>query len=228
MSNKDKIKNMFNEVAPKYDFMNNIISFGLHKIVKESALKKLQILPDSKALDLCCGTGDISKLLSKSTYIKEITGVDFSGKMLEIAQTKNSDNKIKYINADCTNLPFEDNTFDIAVMFFGLRNIDDKDSALKEIRRILKKNAQFLFVDFINGKSKLNFLYNFWVKFSAYLFNADKSAYKYLIGSKEEFIFSKEMQDLFIKNKLEKIFDKRIFFSNIIIQIYKITDKIQN
>ena len=226
MNNQNKIKNMFNEISSKYDFMNSIISFGLHKIVKKYAIKKLKIEPESNAVDLCCGTGDISKLLAKNSYIKEVIGIDFSDKMLEIARAKNSDEKIKYINADCLKVPFEDSTFDLATMFFGLRNIEDKDLVLKEVRRVLKNDGQFLLVDFISEKSMPGFLYNFWVKFSAFMFRANKSAYEYLISSKEKFTFSKDLKSLFTENKLEKIFEKRILFSNLIIQIYKITDKI--
>ena len=91
MSDKspENIKKMFNEIAPKYDFMNNIISFGLHHIVKKIAVNKLTLKNDAAALDLCCGTGDISKILANKKWIKKVTGIDFSTTMLEIAKKKN-------------------------------------------------------------------------------------------------------------------------------------------
>lgn len=220
MKNPEKIKTMFDNIALKYDFMNNIISFGLHKLIKKCAVKKLDITPESKAVDLCCGTGDISKLLANNFCIKEVIGVDFSGKMLEIAKRKNFDKKIKYINADCTNLPFCDDCFDIVTMFFGLRNIEDKDKAVAEIRRVMKNNGQFLYMDFANGNKIFDFIFDKITPFIANILTKNKDAYEYLINSKKKFLTPKELEK-FINNKglvLKK--EYYFLFSTITVQVY--------
>ena len=152
------IKNLFDNLANKYDFMNNIISFGTHKFIKKLAIKELNIKPNSKVLDLCCGTGDLGSIIKETEPTCDITGVDFSENMLEIARKRNPKNT--YWNFDTTNLPFEKNSFDYIVMGFGLRNIVQKNKALEEIHRILKPNGTVICAnaDFdsitLNGKDK--------------------------------------------------------------------------
>ena len=221
MKNPKKIKKMFDEIASKYDFMNNIISFGLHKIIKKRAVKKLNIKPDSKAVDLCCGTGDISKLLAKNPYINEVTGVDFSDKMLEFARINNPDKKIKYINADCTKLPFEDTSFDIATMFFGLRNIENKDMAINEVNRILKNGGQFLYMDFAKGNKFFDLIFDMYTPFIANIFTKNKSAYEYLVNSKKTFFAPKELEKFISKKGFNLKREYYFLFSTIIVQIYE-------
>ena len=117
MSNN--IKSLFNKISQKYDFMNNIISFGMHKNVKLTSIKALKIEPNSKVLDLCCGSGDLGRIIKKIQPSCDVIGVDFSPKMLEIARLKNPN--ITYWEIDATDLPFEKNSFDYIVMGFGLQ-----------------------------------------------------------------------------------------------------------
>ena len=124
--NPEKIKKLFNEISSYYDNMNNIISFGLHKVIKTSAIKLLDIKKNSIILDLCCGTGDITKIVNKYFKSSKVIGVDSSNKMLEKAKIKNPDNL--FIEADCTCLPFKDNEFDYVVISFGLRNIENREN----------------------------------------------------------------------------------------------------
>ena len=84
-----KIEKMFDDISPIYDMMNNLISLNTHKIIKKSALKRLKIKNNAKILDLCCGSGDLAFLIQEMYPDCEIIGVDFSSKMLEIAQEKN-------------------------------------------------------------------------------------------------------------------------------------------
>lgn len=139
-------KEMFNKIAAKYDFLNNIISFGLHKYIKMRAVKALEIQPDSKVLDLCCGSGDLGKMVKEIQPSCDVIGVDFSSKMIELARFKNQN--ITYWELDALNLPFEKNSFDYVLMGFGLRNINDKGKVLEEIHKILKSNGKFLQLDF--------------------------------------------------------------------------------
>ena len=121
----ENIRSLFNEIAGKYDFMNNLISFGLHKSIKEKSVKLLDLKPHSKVLDACCGTGDIIEIIKKIQPLAEVTGLDFSGKMLEIAG-KRIEN-INFVQSDVTKLDFPDNNFDFVTMAFGHRNIQNPE-----------------------------------------------------------------------------------------------------
>ena len=113
MLNKQK---MFSKMAKDYDFLNNIISFRMHKFVKKIAISKLDIKSNSKILDLCCGTGDLGQIIKEDNPSCKIIGVDFSKDMLEIAKQKNPNNE--YIEEEAINLSFSNNTFDYIVIGF--------------------------------------------------------------------------------------------------------------
>ena len=128
--NADTIKNMFNELAPKYDRMNTLISFCLHKVIKQKSVNLIPISLQSKCLDLCCGTGDIADMLAQKNNVENVLGLDFSTKMLEIANHKKHSKKITFQEGDCTNIPCKDEYFNICTMAFGLRNIQDYEKAI--------------------------------------------------------------------------------------------------
>lgn len=210
------IKNMFNKISKKYDFMNNIISLGTHKFVKTLAIRSLKIEPKSKVLDLCCGTGDLGRILKKIQPTCDIVGVDFSPKMIEIARKKNPN--ITYWEMDATNLPFEKNSFDYVIMGFGLRNIQEKNKVLQEVYRILKVKGEFLHLDF-GEQNFVTGIYDNIVLFLAKIFAKSTKEYKYLILSKKRFLTPDELIELFKFNKLEYIKHKNIFFNIISFQI---------
>ena len=98
----------------------------------------MNIKPHNNVIDLCCGTGDLAIFVKEIQPEANVVGIDFSEKMLEIANNKNSSNKIQYLQGDVTNLPYADDTFDFVVMGFGLRNILNAEKAVDEAYRILK------------------------------------------------------------------------------------------
>lgn len=195
MQNGNKTQNLFNEIAKKYDFLNNIISFGTHKIVKNQAIKNLDIFDNAKILDICTGTGDLAAGIKKICPETDVTGIDFSEKMLEIAHKRTKD--VDFLQGDAENLPFEDNKFDIVTMGFGLRNIENRGRALKEIYRVLKPNGEFMHLDFGKG---LNLPDTFFDKMTPPLvefFLGKKMHYEYLIKSKKEFPSPEESIEYF-------------------------------
>lgn len=197
------IHTMFNMIADKYDFINDIMSFKSHTYVKSSCIKNLNINPHDNVLDLCCGTGDLSGLVKKFYPEALVSGIDFSEKMLEIAKDKYPN--IKYFQADATNLPCEDNSFDIVMVGFGLRNIQNAEKAVEEIYRVLKPKGKFLHLDF----GKKNVITKIYDKITPLLisrFTENKSAYSYLIKSRQNFPTPVELiKDFESKNfKLEK------------------------
>ena len=214
----DIIKNLFDNLSNKYDFMNNIISFGTHKTIKEKAIKALNIKPNSKVLDLCCGTGDLAGIIKQIEPTCDVIGVDFSRQMLEIARKKQPN--ITFWEADATNLSFEKNSFDYIVMGFGLRNIPQKNKGLENIYKILKTNGKFLHLDF-GKQNKISKIYDNLILFLAKIFTKNTKPYKYLVLSKNNFLEPEELIELFKFNKFEYITHKNLMFDQISYQIMR-------
>ncbi len=191
-----KIKRMFNEIAPRYDFWNNIISFASHNIIKKAAIKSLAIKPNSKVLDLCSGSGDLSRIAKKIEPTIESFGLDFSEKMIAIARKKAPGTIFSIGSA--FSLDYSDSCFDYILMGFGLRNIEDRKKALEEVFRVLKKGGYFLHLDF-GCKNFLSRIYDSLVLFLVNLFCSNKDAYKYLIKSKQEFLEPDKLIEEFIQ-----------------------------
>lgn len=212
--NPQKIKEMFDKIAERYDLNNNIISFGLHKYVKEKALSKFNF--SGKVLDLCTGTGDIAAILNKNC---EVIGVDFSPKMLAIARKKNPN--IRFIEGDCTNLPFDNNSFDFVTISFGLRNIEDYNKALNEIQRVLKSGGKFFYLDFCKENTLANTVYNFIIPKLIKIMYKNCMPYEYLVQSKKEFFDSKGLKKLFEKHGFDMETEKTFLSGTILCQMYK-------
>lgn len=188
----EKIHIMFNTVSRKYDLMNNIMSFGTHHYVKYKSIKCLNIKPHDNVVDLCCGTGDLARIIKRIQPDACVTGIDFSEEMLKKAKNKKSIGKISYMQGDVTNLPYEDNSFDIVTMGFGLRNIANAEKAVEEVYRILKPNGSFLHLDF-GRKNFLSKIYDKITPILAKIFTENSVSYKYLIKSKKEFLSPEDL-----------------------------------
>lgn len=188
----EKIHIMFNTVSRKYDLMNNIMSLGTHHCVKYKSIKCLNIKPHDNVVDLCCGTGDLARIIKRIQPDACVTGIDFSEEMLKKAKNKKSIGKISYMQGDATNLPYEDNSFDIVTMGFGLRNIANAEKAVEEVYRILKPNGSFLHLDF-GRKNFLSKIYDKITPILAKIFTENSVSYKYLIKSKKEFLSPEDL-----------------------------------
>lgn len=214
--NPEKIQNIFNEISTYYDKMNNYISFGTHYIIKYLCIKELDVLPRSMVLDLCCGTGDLTKIISKIYPRSKVIGLDFSTEMLKLAKEKNPQGV--FIKADCTEIPFAEKEFRYVTMGFGLRNIEDRSKVLDEIYRILEKNGRFLHLDFGKNK-KLNKIFNFLVPLIAIIFKANPEHYKYLLSSKDEFPSPTKLIKEFEEHGFKFVKRKDYLFGMISVQI---------
>tara|TARA_Y100001968_G_scaffold283604_1_gene282364 strand:+ start:278 stop:976 length:699 start_codon:yes stop_codon:yes gene_type:complete len=149
--NSRAVREMFNSISLRYDFLNDIFSFGLHRLWKRKLLDILNPNFGEKWIDLCCGTGDMSLLLA--SYMKSsenITGIDSASKVLFVARerSKRNNSSIKWINGDAleTNLP--SNEYDGLLMAYGLRNLSSSEAGLKEAFRLLKPGGKAGILDF--------------------------------------------------------------------------------
>lgn len=215
--NSQKIEKMFDKIAPNYDFLNNIISFYTHFYIKTKSISLLKFKPDSKVLDLCCGSGDLGRIILKKYPKTIITGVDFSSKMLDIARVKNKN--IEYLKMDAKKLDFSDNFFDFVVMGFGFRNVEDKELCLREIYKVLKKDGVFLHLDF-GRKNTISKIYDKIILFLINFFK-NKEAYLYLINSKNNFLNPESLIEKFKKEGFKPVLIKYFLFKNISVQILK-------
>lgn len=180
----ETIQTMFNMIADKYDFVNNAMSFGTQNFVKKQSIKLLEIPPHAKVLDLCCGTGDLSKIVKKQSSSALVTGIDFSKRMISIAKKKVDG--VEFLQGDVTNLPYPDDFFDFVIMGFGLRNILNAEKAIEEVFRVLKPSGTFLHLDF-GQKNLASKIYDIMTPILIRLFTENRGAYAYLIRSKQEF-----------------------------------------
>ena len=212
MKNPETIKILFNNLAKRYDFFNRVISLGMQTRVKKKSLKLLNIEDGSNVLDICTGTGDLAFFINKINPNLNITGIDFSEKMLEIARAKQKDyqNNMKFFLADGRELPFEDDTFDIVTIGFGLRNIENYERVISEIHRVLKPKGQILNLDFSCDKSFANSVFDLLTSILT-SFTSKKNSFKYLISSKKEFLSSTDLINLFRRKGF--IFLKRKYFA---------------
>lgn len=143
LKNETEVNEMFTRVAPNYDKLNNIISLGTQKSWRKKLLAGLEFKPGIKALDVCCGTGDLAIAMAQRLPQGRVTGVDFNSAMLAIAKEKAKEiPNLILIDGDAMDLPLTDESFDIVTIGFGLRNVPDADKALSEIYRVLKPGGQ--------------------------------------------------------------------------------------
>ena len=191
--NSETIKTMFNELAPKYDWMNTLISFCLHKIIKQKSVNLIPISLQSKCFDLCRGKGDIADMLAQKNNVENVLGLDFSTKMLEIANHKQHSEKIIFQEGDCTNISCKDECFNICTMAFGLRNIQYYEKAISEINRVLCQGGYFMHLDIFKGNKFINWIFDKTAYLLAYIFSKNPNSYKYLIKSKNDFFSPDEL-----------------------------------
>ncbi len=147
-----EIKEIFERIAPVYDRLNDRLSFGQHRIWKLMAVKWSEAKPGDKAIDICCGSGDLALLLAKKVGTTgKVTGLDFAKEQLAIARSrmvKCPTVPMEWLEGDALNLPFADNQFDCATIGYGLRNVTNIPRCLQELYRVLKPGAKAAVLDF--------------------------------------------------------------------------------
>ncbi len=140
------VEDLFATIAPRYDLINDLQSFGMHRLWKRRLVKEGMIDQGLEVLDLCCGTGDVSFLLAAAGA--RVTGCDFSEAMLKVARQRQKDDSIRFVQCDALKIPVADASFDLVTMSYGLRNLADCGEGLREIWRVLRPGGRVLILDF--------------------------------------------------------------------------------
>ena len=147
-----KVNDLFAAVARRYDLLNDLMSFGLHRVWKRRVVELAAVKSGDRALDLCCGTGDISFALAQRGA--EVVGLDFSEKMLEVAEarrlksSKLKTQNLKFIQGDAQAIPFPENSFNIVTVGYGLRNLTSWETGLSEMCRVAKPGGRIIVLEF--------------------------------------------------------------------------------
>ncbi len=188
-----KVNAVFDSVAERYDLMNDLMSFGLHRLWKRFTINLAGIRPGERALDLAAGTGDLAlRLADKVGSEGEVVVSDINWSMLDVGRERLTNrgrvDNMRFVQADAEYLPFPDRYFDLITIGFGLRNVTDKDAALAAMYRVLKPAGRLLILEF--SKPRLKALS---VMYDAYSFAAlpllgrivvkDPDSYRYLAES---------------------------------------------
>jgi demethylmenaquinone methyltransferase/2-methoxy-6-polyprenyl-1,4-benzoquinol methylase len=195
-----KVQSLFNRIASRYDLINDLQSFGLHRLWKRRVLALAAPKNGESALDLCCGTGDLA--IALSGVGASVIGVDFSERMIEVAaqrarktaasEAASHRRALTFILGDAQKLPFCDQSFDVVTMGYGLRNLPSWENGLREIHRVLKPQGRAIILEF--GKppnSVWRRIYFAYLKMFVPILGAtccgDRHAYAYILESLQHY-----------------------------------------
>lgn len=208
-----RVREMFRQIAPRYDTMNHLLSLNVDKWWRKKAVSQLTLTADDPVLDLCCGTGDLSIAIADAAPTTvQVIGSDFCGAMLQIARDKESDHvrttaggsgrpKIPFFEADSMALPFADNQFQAVTVAFGLRNVADTDRGIAEMVRVCRPGGQVMVLEFstpwmpVLKQCYLFYFRHVLPRVGQMLARNDKSAYEYLPASVGQFPSGQALAD---------------------------------
>ena len=207
-----KVNDLFAAIARRYDLINDLQSFGLHRLWKRRVANLARIKGGDRALDLCCGTGDIALALARRDATT--TGLDFSTQMLEVAKGRGEkpgagSRNPQFIQGDAQQIPFPDQTFDVVTVGYGLRNLTSWERGLEEMVRVAKPGARLIVLDFGKPANRLwRKLYFTHLRCSVpligLLFCGNASAYAYILESLKHYpaqlAAAEKMRDLKLAN----------------------------
>ncbi|WP_462318439.1 bifunctional demethylmenaquinone methyltransferase/2-methoxy-6-polyprenyl-1,4-benzoquinol methylase UbiE [Marinilabilia sp.] len=201
-SKKEQVQSMFDRIAPRYDLLNRLLSFGIDKIWRKNVVKQLKDLKGPMVLDVATGTGDLALEICKIDPVA-VYGLDLSSEMLEFAKEKvlkkHLHMTIQLRQGDSEDLPFEDDFFDAITVAFGVRNFENLTKGLTEMHRVLKPGGRLVVLEFSKpAKFPFKQLYRFYftrvLPWWGGLISRDKEAYAYLPASVFQFPEGKEFE----------------------------------
>jgi len=217
--NKESVRTMFDEISPRYDFLNHFLSFGIDyswrkRVVNEIRKRFAEPVSTIQVLDVATGTGDLAIAVS-TLQPALIEGIDISTEMMEIGRKKVNDRglsgKIVFREGEAENIPFEDNRFDVVMVAFGIRNFEDPDRGISEMKRVLKPGGVMLILEFSHPERfPMKTLYGFYSKVIIPLFgkliSRHHEAYTYLPDTVAAFPSGEDFIAILRKRELKESF----------------------
>jgi demethylmenaquinone methyltransferase/2-methoxy-6-polyprenyl-1,4-benzoquinol methylase len=225
---KSQVEDMFDNIAPKYDLLNHVLSMKIDVLWRNTLVKWMKNDNPQEVLDVATGTGDLAITIEKGTGSKVI-GLDLSQQMLNVGVIKikklKLDGKISMQKGDAENLPYEDNRFDAVSVAFGVRNFENLTKGLAELRRVVKDNKSVYILEFSKVEGFLAPFYMFYFKnilpAIGRLVSKDNRAYTYLPDSVNAFPFGEKMRQILLDTGFKKVEYKKLSLG--IATIYKAT-----
>lgn len=195
MAKKEVVKDIFNDIAPKYDLLNHFLSLNIDKIWRREAMKCVLEEEKGMLLDVACGTGDFS-IAACRAGVRKVTGIDISENMVEVGRKKISgmglQERIVLQSGDSERMDFPDNHFDVVTVAFGVRNFEHLELGLKEMQRVLKPGGKVIILEFsMPERFPMKQLYTFYFRHIlpvvGGIISGNKGAYSYLPESVMKF-----------------------------------------
>ncbi|KFF73217.1 ubiquinone biosynthesis methyltransferase UbiE [Chryseobacterium sp. P1-3] len=225
---KSQVEDMFDNIAPKYDLLNHVLSMKIDVLWRNKLVKWMKNDTPQEVLDVATGTGDLAIAIEKGTGSK-VVGLDLSQQMLNVGVIKikklKLDGKISMQKGDAENLPFGDNRFDAVSVAFGVRNFENLTKGLAELRRVVKDNKSVYILEFSKVEGFMGPLYMFYFKnilpAIGRLVSKDNRAYTYLPDSVNAFPFGEKMKQILLDTGFKKVEYKKLSLG--IATIYKAT-----
>jgi demethylmenaquinone methyltransferase/2-methoxy-6-polyprenyl-1,4-benzoquinol methylase len=205
MDKGSAVREMFDKLAARYDITNTVMTGGIDALWRKQAAGSLMLPSDANVLDLCCGTGALTRELAGRVPHGHVTGVDFSPHMLMVARDHKGPANITYMEADVLHLPFASGTFEAATMAFSMRNVTDLGGCLREVARVVKPGGSFVNLE-VGKPSNALLRQAFYAYFYGVLpviggiVGRDRAAYRYLPQSLVNFPDARALATLFKNN----------------------------
>lgn len=225
---KKEVEEMFDNIAPKYDLLNHVLSMKIDVLWRNTLVKWMNRDAPKIVLDVATGTGDLAIAVQKGTKAK-VVGLDISQLMLNVGIDKikklNLEDQISMEKGDAENLPYESNKFDAVSVAFGVRNFENLEKGLEELKRVVKENKSVYILEFSKVEGFLGPFYMFYFKNVlpriGKLISKDSRAYTYLPDSVNAFPFGEKMKNILVDVGFRKVEYQKVTFG--IATIYKAT-----
>jgi demethylmenaquinone methyltransferase/2-methoxy-6-polyprenyl-1,4-benzoquinol methylase len=192
----EAIEDMFDRIAPRYDLLNRVLSFGIDRYWRTRAVRLLSSVQPARVLDVATGTADLAIKAERTLHPREVVGIDLSAEMLQYGRDKldrlGLTPRISLVQGDAEDLPFADDAFDAAIVAFGVRNFEDLEAGLRGIRRVLRPGAALVVLEFSRPRTfPIKQLYAWYSRHVlpriGGALSPEQSAYEYLPNSVAEF-----------------------------------------
>jgi demethylmenaquinone methyltransferase/2-methoxy-6-polyprenyl-1,4-benzoquinol methylase len=224
---KIQVRNMFNAVAKRYDFLNHFLSLGIDKIWRRKTIREIEKLKPGRILDIATGTADLA-IAASQLHPQSITGIDISDNMLDIGRIKiekqGLQQMITLMSGDCENLQFNNASFDAVMVAFGVRNFQNLDAGIREMKRVLSDQGKVYILEFSQPeKFPIKQFYHLYSRYMlpvlGRIISGDAAAYTYLPESVKHFPSGKAFASVLEKGGFKQVEIKPMTFGIVTLYI---------